>query len=51
MDSLAFQTQGGTYDRVTKAVSALTLHKNERGGYAYDDARIFEKQVECELER
>ena len=51
MDSSAFRIRGETCDRVTKAVSALTLHKNERGGYAYDNARIFEKQVERELER
>ena len=51
MDSSAFRIRGETCDRVTKAVSTLTLHKNERGGYAYDDARIFEKQVERELER
>ena len=51
MDLSAFRIQGETCDRVTKAVSALTLHKNERGGYAYDDARIFEKKVERELER
>ena len=51
MDALAFRIRGETCDRVTKAVSALTLHKHERRGYAYDDARIFEKQVERELER
>ena len=45
MDSLAFRIRGETCDQVTKAVSILTLHKNERGGYAYNDARIFEKEV------
>jgi len=51
MDVSVFQVFGDTCDQVTKAIAALKLHKNEDGGYAYDYARIFEKQIEPELER
>ena len=51
MDASAFRVRGEACERLTKAISALTLHKNDTGGYAYDDALIFEKQVERELER
>ena len=42
----AFRVRGDTYTRVTTEILALKLHKNEDGGYAYDDALIFEKQIE-----
>ena len=51
MDGLAFRVRGGTCTRATTKISALKLHKNEDGGYAYDDALIFEKQIERVFER
>ena len=51
MDASAFRVRGEACDRLTKAVAVLTIHKNENGGYAYDEALIFEKQVVRELER
>ena len=46
MDGSAFRVRGDTCTRFTTEISALKLHKNEDGGYAYDDALIFEKQIE-----
>ena len=51
MDGSAFRVRGDTCTRVTTEISALKLHKNEDGGYAYDDALIFEKQIERVFER
>ena len=51
MDGSAFRVRGDTCTRVTAEISALKLHKNEDGGYAYDDALIFEKQIERVFER
>ena len=51
MDGSAFRVRGDTCTRVTTEISALKLHKNEDGGYAYDDALIFEKKIERVFER
>ena len=51
MDGSAFRVRGDTCTRVTTEISALKLHKNEDGGYAYDDALIFKKQIERVFER
>ena len=51
MDGSAFRVRGDTCTRVTTEILALKLHKNEDGGYAYDDALIFEKQIERVFER
>ena len=51
MDGSAFRVRGDTCTRVTTEISVLKLHKNEDGGYAYDDALIFEKQIERVFER
>jgi len=53
MDASAFRVRGEACkcEPLTKAIAALTLHKNDTGGYAYDDALIFGNQVERELER
>jgi hypothetical protein len=40
----AFRVCGDTCTLVTTEISALKLHKNEDGGYAYDDALIFKKK-------
>ena len=51
MDASAFRVREEACEPLSKAITALTLHKNDSGGYAYNDALIFEKQVERELER
>ena len=51
MDRSAFCVRGDTCDRVTKEIAVLKLHKNEDGGYAYDDALILEKQIERVFEQ
>ena len=51
MDGSNFRVHGDTFTQVTTEISALKLHKNEDGGYAYDDALIFEKQIERVFER
>ena len=43
MDGSAFRVRGDTCTHVTTEISALKLHNNEDGGYAYDDALIFEQ--------
>ena len=51
MDGSAFRVRGDTCTRATTEILALKVHKNEDGGYAYDDALIFEKQIERVCER
>ena len=51
MDGSAVRVRGDTCTRVTTEISALKLHKNEDGGYAYDDALIFKKQIERVFKR
>ena len=45
MDRSAFQVRDDTCVWVTAEISALKLHKNEDGGYVYDDALILEEQI------
>jgi hypothetical protein len=51
MDGSDFRVRGDTCVQVTMEISELKLHKNEDGGYAYDDALILEKQIERVFER
>ena len=44
MDGLAFRVCDDTCTRVTNEISALKLHKNEDGGYVYDDALILKNK-------
>ena len=50
IDGSAFRVRSNTSNRVTKAIASLKLNKNENCGYAYNDARFLEKQIERELE-
>ena len=45
MDGSAVRVQGDPCTRVTNKISALKLHKNEDGGYAYDEALILKKKL------
>ena len=44
MDGSAFRVRGDTCTRVTTEILALKFHRNEDGGYVYDDALIFENK-------
>ena len=51
MDRSVFRVRGDTCTQVTTEISGLKIHKNEDGGYAYDDALIFGKQIKRVFER
>ena len=51
MDGSAFRVRGNTCTRVTNEISALKLHNNEDGRYAYNDALILKKQIERVFKR
>ena len=51
MDSNAYKIRDEARARVSKAIDAIKLPKDENGSYTHDDATLFLQRIKCELER
>ena len=51
MDSNAYKIRDEARARVSKAIGAIKLPKDENGSYTHDDATLFLQRIERELER
>ena len=51
MDSNAYKIRDEARARVSKAIDAIKLPKDENGSYTHDDTTLFLQRIERELER